>query len=60
MMQKITKKSISLCNSIILGTKFNPKLKPRSTMRSEQSKLIDLIRLNQPILLDCPRSEKIG
>ena len=59
-MQKITKKSITISNLIILGLKFNSILKQRLTMRSEQSKLIDLIRLKQPILLDCPRSKKIG
>ncbi len=59
-MQKITKKSITMPNLIILGLKFNSILKQRSTMQSEQSKLVDLIRLKQPILLDCLRSKKIG
>ncbi len=60
MMQKIRKNNTVLRNSINVGSKFNPKLKQRSTIQSEQSKLIDMIRLNQPILLDCTRSEKIG
>ncbi len=60
MMQKITKMNLTTPELIMLRTKINSVFKDRSTMRSEQSKLIDLIRLNQPILLDCPRSEKIG
>jgi len=59
MMQKITKMNLTTPELIMLRAKINSIFKNRSTMRSDQSKLIDLISLNQPILLGCPRSDKI-
>ena len=59
MMQKITKMNLITPKSTMPGIKINSIFKNRSTMRSFQSKLIDLISLNQSILLDSPRSEKI-
>ncbi len=59
MMQKITKKNLITPKLTMPGMKINSIFKNRSTMRSFQSKLIDLISLNQSILLDSPRSEKI-
>ncbi len=58
-MQKITKMNLTTPELIMLRAKINSIFKNRSTMRSDQSKQIDPISLNQPILLDCPRSEKI-
>ncbi len=59
MMQKITKMKLITPKLTMSGMKIKSVLKNRSTMRSCQSNLLDLISLNQPILLDCPGSVKI-
>ena len=58
-MQKITKKNLITPKLIMPGMKINSIFKNISTIRSFQSKLIDLISLNQSILLGSPRSKKI-
>jgi hypothetical protein len=57
-------------SNILIKDKIVPKLinfkentilifKQRSKLRSDRSKLVDLIPLNQTVMSDCPRSEKI-
>jgi hypothetical protein len=56
--------------NILIKDKIVPKLinfkentilifKQRSKLRSDRSNLVDLIPLNQTVMSDCPRSEKI-
>jgi hypothetical protein len=57
-------------SNILIKDKIVPKLinfkentilifKQRSKLRSDRSNLVDLIPLNQTVMSDCPRSEKI-
>ena len=57
-MQKTIKTKKIVPKHFFSGTKSNSFFNRKSTMRSFQSKLIDLIPLNQTILLDCSRRDK--
>jgi len=58
-MKNFGKSQIITPKYTILGENSTRIFNERSSLRSVQSKLIDLIPLNRTILLDCPRREKI-